>query len=58
MLTLANGKLRTETTVDQGVPTDFWPKLLSNLPADYSGDFRLPITIVTKDTLSGDEKPG
>ncbi|CAH7373937.1 Cadherin domain-containing protein [Vibrio chagasii] len=50
-----NGKYVFETTVDQGVPTDF-SGLLLNLPADYSGDFRLPITIVTKDTLSGDEK--
>ncbi|WP_019821907.1 retention module-containing protein [Vibrio splendidus] len=50
-----NGKYVFETTVEQGVPTDF-SGLLLNLPADYSGDFRLPITIVTKDTLSGDEK--
>ncbi|MFS1892923.1 retention module-containing protein [Vibrio lentus] len=50
-----NGKYVFETTVVQGVPTDF-SGLLLNLPADYSGDFRLPITIVTKDTLSGDEK--
>ncbi|MFM2608251.1 retention module-containing protein [Vibrio chagasii] len=50
-----NGKYVFETTVDQGVSTDF-SGLLLNLPADYSGDFRLPITIVTKDTLSGDEK--
>ncbi|MEC7941300.1 MAG: retention module-containing protein [Pseudomonadota bacterium] len=50
-----NGKYVFETTLDQGVPTDF-SGLLLNLPADYSGDFRLPITIVTKDTLSGDEK--
>ena len=50
-----NGKYVFETSVDQGVPTDF-SGLLLNLPADYSGDFRLPITIVTKDTLSGDEK--
>ncbi|PHX04707.1 Serralysin G precursor [Vibrio splendidus] len=50
-----NGKYVFETTVDQGVSTDF-SGLLLNLPADYSGDFRLPITIVTKDTQSGDEK--
>ncbi|MFA0090316.1 retention module-containing protein [Vibrio sp. 10N.261.49.A11] len=50
-----NGKYVFETTVEQGVPTDF-SGLLLNLPADYSGDFRLPLTIVTKDTLSGDEK--
>ncbi|MGF1803418.1 cadherin-like domain-containing protein, partial [Vibrio gigantis] len=50
-----NGKYVFETTVEQGVPTDF-SGLLLNLPADYSGDFRLPITIVTKDTQSGDEK--
>jgi T1SS-143 domain-containing protein len=50
-----NGKYVFETTVDQGVLTDF-SGLLLNLPADYSGDFRLPITIVTKDTQSGDEK--
>ncbi|WP_261884522.1 retention module-containing protein [Vibrio pomeroyi] len=50
-----NGKYVFETTVDQGVPTDF-SGLLLNLPADYSGDFRLPLTIVTKDVLSGDEK--
>ncbi|KZX70017.1 hypothetical protein A3712_09650 [Vibrio sp. HI00D65] len=50
-----NGKYVFETTLDQGVLTDF-SGLLLNLPADYSGDFRLPITIVTKDTLSGDEK--
>ncbi|WP_454441339.1 retention module-containing protein [Vibrio bathopelagicus] len=50
-----NGKYVFETTVDQGVSTDF-TGLLLNLPADYSGDFRLPISIVTKDLLSGDEK--
>ncbi|MFA0297758.1 MULTISPECIES: retention module-containing protein [Vibrio] len=50
-----NGKYVFETTVEQGVTTDF-SGLLLNLPADYSGDFRLPLTIVTKDTLSGDEK--
>ena len=50
-----NGKYVFETSLDQGVPTDF-SGLLLNLPADYSGDFSLPITIVTKDTLSGDEK--
>ncbi|WP_394142199.1 retention module-containing protein [Vibrio chagasii] len=50
-----NGKYVYETTVEQGVAVDS-SGLLLNLPADYSGDFRLPITIVTKDTLSGDEK--
>ncbi|MEZ9791532.1 cadherin-like domain-containing protein, partial [Vibrio splendidus] len=50
-----NGKYVFETTVDQGVSTDF-SGLLLNLPADYSGDFKLPLTIVTKDLLSGDEK--
>ncbi|MBY7732207.1 retention module-containing protein [Vibrio splendidus] len=50
-----NGKYVFETTVNQGVSTDF-TGLLLNLPADYSGDFRLPISIVTKDLLSGDEK--
>ncbi|WP_428805219.1 retention module-containing protein [Vibrio satsumensis] len=50
-----NGKYVFETTVEQGVSTDF-AGLLLNLPADYSGDFRLPISIVTKDLLSGDEK--
>ncbi|MEZ8035281.1 retention module-containing protein [Vibrio crassostreae] len=50
-----NGKYVYETTIEQGVAIDS-SGLLLNLPADYSGDFRLPITIVTKDTLSGDEK--
>ncbi|UQV20462.1 retention module-containing protein [Vibrio sp. J383] len=50
-----NGKYVFETTVDQGVSTDF-SGLLLDLPADYSGDFKLPLTIVTKDLLSGDEK--
>ncbi|MCG9640856.1 retention module-containing protein [Vibrio sp. Isolate34] len=50
-----NGKYVYETTVKQGVAIDS-SGLLLNLPADYSGDFRLPITIVTKDTQSGDEK--
>ncbi|MFA0010503.1 cadherin-like domain-containing protein [Vibrio sp. 10N.261.46.E12] len=50
-----NGKYVYETTVEQGVAVDS-SGLLLNLPADYSGDFRLPITIVTKDTQSGDEK--
>ncbi len=54
-LDFVNGKYVFQTTVDQGVSTDF-SGLLLNLPADYSGDFRLPITIVTKDMLSGDEK--
>ncbi|MEZ9606357.1 cadherin-like domain-containing protein, partial [Vibrio cyclitrophicus] len=49
-----NGKYVFETTVDQNVLTDF-SGLLLNLPADYSGDFKLPLTIVTKDLLSGDE---
>ncbi|CAK2554171.1 retention module-containing protein [Vibrio crassostreae] len=50
-----NGKYVYETAVEQGVAVDS-SGLLLNLPADYSGDFRLPITIVTKDTQSGDEK--
>ncbi|NOI99613.1 retention module-containing protein [Vibrio kanaloae] len=54
-LDFVNGKYVFQTTVVQGVSTDF-SGLLLNLPADYSGDFRLPITIVTKDMLSGDEK--
>ncbi|WP_373938563.1 retention module-containing protein [Vibrio kanaloae] len=54
-LDFVNGKYVFQTTVDQGGSTDF-SGLLLNLPADYSGDFRLPITIVTKDMLSGDEK--
>ncbi|CDT76620.1 Conserved hypothetical protein; putative hemolysin-type calcium-binding region [Vibrio coralliirubri] len=54
-LDFVNGKYVFQTTVEQGVSTDF-SGLLLNLPADYSGDFRLPITIVTKDMLSGDEK--
>ncbi|MEZ8722866.1 retention module-containing protein [Vibrio pomeroyi] len=54
-LDFVNGKYVFQTTVDQGVSTDF-SGLLLNLPADYSGDFRLPLTIVTKDVLSGDEK--
>ncbi|MCK8080134.1 retention module-containing protein [Vibrio sp. 1CM24A] len=54
-LDFVNGKYVFQTTVDQGVSTDF-SGLLLNLPADYSGDFKLPLTIVTKDVLSGDEK--
>ncbi|MFA0429250.1 retention module-containing protein [Vibrio sp. 10N.222.51.C5] len=54
-LDFVNGKYVFQTTVDQGVSTDL-SGLLLNLPADYSGDFRLPLTIVTKDVLSGDEK--
>ncbi|WP_157367185.1 T1SS-143 repeat domain-containing protein, partial [Vibrio coralliirubri] len=54
-LDFVNGKYVFQTTVEQGVSTDF-SGLLLNLPADYSGDFRLPLTIVTKDVLSGDEK--
>ncbi|MEZ9569314.1 retention module-containing protein [Vibrio splendidus] len=50
-----NGKYVYETTVEQGVAVDS-SGLLLNLPPNYSGDFRLPLTIVTKDTLSGDEK--
>ncbi|MEZ8650179.1 retention module-containing protein [Vibrio splendidus] len=50
-----NGKYVYETTVEQGVAVDS-SGLLLNLPPNYSGDFRLPLTIVTQDTLSGDEK--
>ncbi|WP_172379663.1 retention module-containing protein [Vibrio sp. Vb339] len=50
-----NGKYVYETTVEQGVAVDS-SGLLLNLPPNYSGDFRLPMTIVTKDILSGDEK--
>ena len=39
-----NGKYVFETTVDQNVLTDF-SGLLLNLPADYSGDFKLPLTL-------------
>ncbi|WP_162808217.1 retention module-containing protein [Vibrio splendidus] len=50
-----NGKYVYETTVEQGVTVDS-SGLLLNLPPNYSGDFRLPLTIVTKDLQSGDEK--
>ncbi|MEL0609049.1 retention module-containing protein [Vibrio echinoideorum] len=50
-----NGKYVYETTVEQGVTVDS-SGLLLNLPPNYSGDFRLPMTIVTKDLQSGDEK--
>ncbi|MEZ8238406.1 retention module-containing protein [Vibrio splendidus] len=50
-----NGKYVYETTVEQGVAVDS-SGLLLNLPPNYSGDFRLPMTIVTKDLQSGDEK--
>ncbi|NOI32751.1 retention module-containing protein [Vibrio cyclitrophicus] len=50
-----NGKYVYETTVEKGVTVDS-SGLLLNLPPNYSGDFRLPMTIVTKDLQSGDEK--
>nr|WP_102538664.1 retention module-containing protein [Vibrio lentus]PMI43811.1 hypothetical protein BCU45_00990 [Vibrio lentus] len=50
-----NGKYVYETTVEQGTTVDS-SGLLLNLPPNYSGDFRLPMTIVTKDLQSGDEK--
>ena len=50
-----NGKYVYETTVEQGVTVDS-SGLLLNLPPNYSGDFRLPMTLVTKDLQSGDEK--
>ncbi|PMH30785.1 hypothetical protein BCU71_15260 [Vibrio lentus] len=50
-----NGKYVYETTVEQGTTVDS-SGLLLNLPPNYSGDFRLPMTIVTKDKQSGDEK--
>ncbi|SBS25536.1 retention module-containing protein [Vibrio toranzoniae] len=50
-----NGKYVYETTVEQGVTVDS-SGLLLNLPPNYSGDFRLPMTVVTKDLQSGDEK--
>ncbi|ROR20663.1 T1SS-143 domain-containing protein [Vibrio crassostreae] len=50
-----NGKYVYETTIEQGVAIDS-SGLLLNLPPNYSGDFRLPMTIVTKDLQSGDEK--
>ncbi|MCZ8486552.1 hypothetical protein O9993_18050 [Vibrio lentus] len=50
-----NRKYVYETTVEQGTTVDS-SGLLLNLPPNYSGDFGLPMTIVTKDLQSGDEK--
>ncbi|WP_299689035.1 retention module-containing protein [uncultured Vibrio sp.] len=50
-----NGKYVYQTTLEQGVTPDF-SDLVLNLPNDYSGDFKLPFTVITKDRLSGDEK--
>ncbi|MDK9797210.1 cadherin-like domain-containing protein, partial [Vibrio sp. D449a] len=50
-----NGKYVYQTTLVDGTAPDF-SDLLLNLPADYSGDFELPFTVITKDLISGDEK--
>ncbi|MGY5537463.1 retention module-containing protein [Vibrio brasiliensis] len=51
-----DGKYVFQTHIsDKGVVEPF-DGLMLNLPKDYSGDFKLPITVITKDTASGDEK--
>ena len=50
-----NGEYVYQSTLVQGVAPDF-SDLVLNLPADYSGDFELPFTVITKDLTSGDEK--
>ncbi|MFS1507914.1 cadherin-like domain-containing protein [Vibrio sp. 10N.261.54.C3] len=50
-----NGEYVYQSTLVQGVTPDF-SDLVLNLPADYSGDFKLPFTVITKDLISGDEK--
>ncbi|CDT88586.1 Conserved hypothetical protein; putative hemolysin-type calcium-binding region [Vibrio coralliirubri] len=49
-----NGEYVYQSTLVQGVTPDF-SDLVLNLPADYSGDFELPFTVITKDLISGDE---
>ncbi|MDK9763158.1 cadherin-like domain-containing protein, partial [Vibrio sp. D420a] len=50
-----NGEYVYQSTLVQGVTPDF-SDLVLNLPANYSGDFDLPFTVITKDLISGDEK--
>lgn len=49
-----NGEYVYQSTLVQGVTPDF-SDLVLNLPANYSGDFDLPFTVITKDLISGDE---
>ncbi|EEX94584.1 hypothetical protein VIOR3934_07879 [Vibrio orientalis CIP 102891 = ATCC 33934] len=50
-----NGNYVFQTKVSADGTVDPFDGLTLNLPKDYSGDFKLPITVITKDTSSGDE---
>ncbi|KHA59502.1 type I secretion protein [Vibrio variabilis] len=51
-----NGQFVFQTGISASGQVESFEGLMLNLPDDYSGDFRLPITVITKDTTSGDEK--
>ncbi|KIE21737.1 type I secretion protein [Vibrio sinaloensis] len=51
-----NGQFVFQTGISASGQVESFDGLMLNLPDDYSGDFRLPITVITKDTTSGDEK--
>ncbi|MEF1283815.1 retention module-containing protein [Vibrio sp. M250220] len=51
-----NGNYVFQTKVSADGTVELFDGLMLNLPKDYSGDFKLPITVITKDTASGDEK--
>ncbi len=50
-----NGQYIFQTGISASGQVESFDGLMLNLPEDYSGDFRLPITVITKDTTSGDE---
>ncbi|MDN3684877.1 hypothetical protein QW180_20125 [Vibrio sinaloensis] len=50
-----NGQYVFQTEISATGQVESFAGLMLNLPDDYSGDFRLPLTVITKDTTSGDE---
>ncbi|MEZ8823088.1 retention module-containing protein [Vibrio amylolyticus] len=49
-----NGQFVFQTNISDSGVVESFTGLNLTLPADYSGDFRLPIKVITKDTTSGD----
>ncbi|MGF1720715.1 retention module-containing protein [Vibrio kyushuensis] len=50
-----NGQFVFQTTISDAGVVEPFDGLTLKLPNDYSGDFRLPITVITKDITSGNE---
>ncbi|OIQ26537.1 retention module-containing protein [uncultured Vibrio sp.] len=49
-----NGQFVFQTNISDAGVIESFTGLNLTLPNDYSGDFKLPITVITKDTTSGD----